>query len=97
VLYERHKSSGLNIIGVNLAESSTAVRAWKQEFALTFPLVMDSAGTVARDYRLRGQPTTVIVAPGGTVTHIFYGPAALPALEAAVIDLLPVQSTQDTP
>lgn len=86
-LAERHPDA-LTVLGINAGEPAEAVLAWRQHFGLTFPLLLDPAGVAARDYRLRGQPTTVIVAPGGRIESIIYGPVDIGALERAVAALL---------
>jgi hypothetical protein len=35
-------------------------------------------------YRLRGQPSTYVVAPDGIITHIFYGTVSMAALQDAL-------------
>lgn len=87
-LYERYEGRGLRVVGVNLGEPAAAVRAWEDRLALTFPLVLDADGRTAADYRLRGQPTTVIVAADGRIASIVYGPADLAALERLITPLL---------
>lgn len=89
-LTERYPAA-LTVLGINAGEAPDAIRAWREHFGLTFPLLLDPDGAAARDYRLRGQPTTVIVAPGGIIHAIIYGPAEIDALERAVVALLPVQ------
>lgn len=87
-LAARHPDS-VTVLGVNVGDSPAAVRAWQRDFSLTFPLLLDPAGTAARDYRLRGQPTTIIVTADGFIHSILYGPADIAALTRAVTSLLP--------
>lgn len=95
-LSERYPAA-VTVLGINAGESHNAVAAWRDHFKLTFPLLLDPGGAAARDYRLRGQPTTVIVAPGGTIHEIIYGPANIHALERAVVALLPVSDERQSP
>jgi len=87
-LYTRYAGRGLRVIGVNLGESAGAVMAWSDRLGLTFTLALDPSGRAAADYRLRGQPTTVIVASDGRIASIIYGPADLAALEHFITPLL---------
>lgn len=87
----------LTVLGINAGESPDAIRTWREHFRLTFPLLLDPDGAAARDYRLRGQPTTVIVAPDGIIHNIIYGPADIDALERAVVALLPVADERRHP
>jgi len=87
-LSERYKERGLRVIGVNLGDSIHAVRQWSDRLGLSFTLALDPSGRAAADYRLRGQPTTVIVAADGRIASIIYGPADLAALERFITPLL---------
>ena len=87
----------VTVLGINAGESTGEVEAWRDHFSLTFPLLLDPTGAAARDYRLRGQPTTVIVAPGGIIFEIIYGPADIHALERSVVALLPVSDERQSP
>lgn len=83
-LYNEQQAAGLEIIGVNLGETPAAVQAWVNEFDLTFPIVLDTDRSIEAQYRLRGQPSTVVVAPDGTITAIFYGPVNESELRASL-------------
>lgn len=83
-VYERFSPYGLRILAVNLGEAPGAVREWQQAFGLTYNLLLDPSQAVAALYRLRGQPSTFIIAPSGIITQIFYGPASAETLEAAL-------------
>lgn len=87
----------VTVLGINAGEPPDAIYAWRDHFGLTFALLLDPDGAAARDYRLRGQPTTVIVAPGGVIYEIIYGPADIHALERSVVALLPVPDERQSP
>lgn len=79
----RH-SNNVRVVAVNLGETPDAVRAWADDLGLTFDLALDQSGRIAALYRLRGQPSTYVLSPAGTITHIYYGPATESALLAAL-------------
>lgn len=83
-LRDETSSDQLEILGVNLGENAETIAGWKATYQLTFPLILDLDGRIAGDYRLRGQPTTVIVSPDGIITHIFYGPVTARMLREAL-------------
>lgn len=83
-LYDRYRSRGLHILAVNLGETPAAVQGWARALGLTFDIVLDPDGETAARYQLRGQPSTYIISPAGTITHIFYGPATFEMLQAVV-------------
>lgn len=79
-----HADTGVRVLAVNLAENPQAVREWVTELGLTFTIVLDAQGQIAEAYRLRGQPSTYVVAPDGIITHIFYGATTADALRDAL-------------
>jgi peroxiredoxin len=57
---------GLVVLAVSLdAGSRGPVDDFVKEFALTFPILLDSAGTSARSYRVFGLPTTFLIDRNG--------------------------------
>jgi thiol-disulfide isomerase/thioredoxin len=67
-LYQQYQDRGLAVLAVNVDTLSTAgVEAFMQEVAVTFPIVLDPAWSVARAYRVLGLPTTYLIDRGGNV------------------------------
>lgn len=75
---------GVRLLAVNLGETRSLIVDWVARFRLTFDIVLDSDQSIASLYRLRGQPSTYIVSPGGVITAIFYGATTRQTLEAAL-------------
>jgi thiol-disulfide isomerase/thioredoxin len=86
-------ADGVTVIAVNLSESPEAAAAWLAARELTpteqFIAVRDQTGVIARNYALRGQPTTFVLAPDGRIAHIFFGATTYPTLAAAVAPFRP--------
>ncbi|MDQ7024573.1 MAG: TlpA disulfide reductase family protein [Anaerolineae bacterium] len=80
-----HDDSGIRILGVNMAEQQFIVEQWIAANLITFDILLDPQGQVIEDYRLRGQPSTYVIAPDGIITHIFYGPVSMDDLRNALI------------
>ncbi len=87
-VYRRHQANGLRVLAINLRESPEIVLTWGANLGLTFDLLLDQSGQIAASYHLRGQPSTYILSPAGTITHIFYGPTDETTLEAALAPFL---------
>ncbi len=87
----------VTVLGINTGEPADQVRAWGDRYGLTFPLLLDTEGTAARDYRLRGQPTTVIVAPDGVIHAILYGPVDAASMEQTITSLLNPSTERTAP
>jgi peroxiredoxin len=83
-IYDQYRERGFRLVAVNLGEPPAAVRQWAQKLGLTFDLVLDERGDIAAQYHLRGQPSTYILSPAGTITHIFYGPVTVATLQTAL-------------
>lgn len=73
MLHQAFKDQGLAIIGVNIQEEAKAVRAFQEEFHLTFPLLLDRNGRVARIYGIWGHPTTVLIDRQGRMVGLVPG------------------------
>jgi cytochrome c biogenesis protein CcmG, thiol:disulfide interchange protein DsbE len=73
-LYAQQPPNGVEIVGVDLQEAEAPVRQFVDEFGMTFPVVFDRTGEVARTYRVNQLPVTVIVDREGVVRAAKYGP-----------------------
>jgi len=66
-LWERHRESGLQVIGINVEEDTAAARQFAREHKLPFPLVHDKDREVSAMYRVPGFPTHYIVDRRGKI------------------------------
>lgn len=73
--YEAYKTEGLVVLGVNLTsqDSLADVKAFVQEFKITYPVLLDDTGKVSEVYRLRGLPLSVFVNRAGLITRLNLG------------------------
>jgi peroxiredoxin len=72
-LYQEFKDEGLVLVGVNLRESTEAVRALAQEFSIPFPLLLDKEGQSPGLFGLWGHPNTVLIDRQGRVAGLARG------------------------
>jgi peroxiredoxin len=74
---EKNQPAGLTVIGVNLRESAARAGAFAQDFGISFPLVLDRDGEVARTWRVggpqEGLPSTYFIGRDGVVRRVVYG------------------------
>ena len=64
------------VLGVNLTNSETgaaAVRNFVSEWGVEHPVLLDTTGSVASAYLVRGTPTTVVLSPDGRVHSRLFG------------------------
>ena len=64
---DRNASEGLVVLGINLQEARPAAKDFAEKYDLTFPVLLDSSGSVAKAYRLSGLPESWVVDPEGTL------------------------------
>ncbi len=60
-LYAKFKNEDFTILAVDLQESSEKVTAFKEQYQLSFPILLDSDGVVGLFYGVRSIPTTYLV------------------------------------
>jgi peroxiredoxin len=86
-------SQGLTVLGINFREETPSVQRYAKTLGLTFPLVLDPQGEIARSYGVIGLPTTFLVGRDGRPVALAVGPRAWDSQEArALIQALLVES-----
>jgi peroxiredoxin len=73
-LHREGARRGLVVIGVNARENTPIVRRYARDLDLTFPLVLDAAGTINTLYGVVGVPTTFFIARDGRAIAFAVGP-----------------------
>ncbi len=81
--------TGVTVLGVNQLEDRRAAAKFQQEFALTYPLVLDASGEVSQAYRANGLPVSFLIDEDGVVLHIFRGAVKKADIDAALAEANP--------
>jgi len=77
------------MLGVNQGESTAKITSFREEFGLTFALVMDRDERIGRLYQLDAYPTTFFIGRDGVVREVVYGgPMPEAFIESTVRDML---------
>ena len=71
--YQELKDDDFIVLGVNYDEPVEDVRTFRDEFGLSFPLLLDPGGSVQRLYQIRGYPSSIFVDPQGVVSVVHLG------------------------
>jgi thiol-disulfide isomerase/thioredoxin len=66
-LHQRLKGGDFVMVGINLQEPASLVRAFFKKFKLTFISLLDSDGAVGRTFGIRSIPTTLILDKEGAI------------------------------
>lgn len=74
-VYDDYAPEGFEILAINLTEQDTLANAlsYFQAQNYRYTLLFDDEGTVAQTYQVRALPTSVLVAPDGTVLDVVIG------------------------
>jgi len=61
------KDSAFRVVAVNMQEGAEAVKEYRRELGLSFPMLLDTTGEVTRLYGVRATPTHFLLNAEGTV------------------------------
>lgn len=90
-VYNANQDRGLEILAVNTTfqDQESAAASFIEEFELTFPILMERSGDVARQYLLRAMPSTFFIDREGVIRKVIIGgPMSEATLQTAVEELL---------
>jgi thiol-disulfide isomerase/thioredoxin len=71
-VYEKYKDKGLEIVAVNIGESSKEVSKFVEIKEIKYKVVLDQKTQVARMYGVRGIPTNFLIGLDGNVIFADY-------------------------
>ncbi len=60
-MWKEYRDQGVVFVGVAVSDEERLARDFATKTGITYPLGLDSIGTIARDYRAYGLPTTFII------------------------------------
>lgn len=87
-IWERYRSQGVVMVGVNVQDGEVRARAFIQRFGLTFPNGMDRTGRISIDYGLYGVPETFLIDRNGRIALKHVGAATEEILVPRIETLL---------
>lgn len=74
----------VEILAVNLEESTEKAADFAKQYELTFPILMDADGTIAETYEVYTIPTTYVLNEDGTVHQKIVGPMDEPMMQELI-------------
>lgn len=86
----QHGDAGLQVLGVNTVfqDSRDAVVEFAQEYEVTYPILLDDTGAVAKQWAARQLPRTFILDRSGQVRFIKIGELTEDDFQREVVPLL---------
>ena len=87
-LYEKHKKSGVQFLGVNIKDDRTAAGAFERKQKIAYPSVYDQSGDIALGFRAtvppKAIPSTIVVDRQGRVSGRIIGEATYNGLDKLI-------------
>ena len=90
-MYVEYKEQGFTILAVNMTyqDSPSAIAPFAKDNNLTFPILLDKSGSVAKGYQLRSLPSSFFIDRFGIVQEVVIGgPMAEALLRTRIESLL---------
>lgn len=74
-LYDEYKDLGFVVLAVNMTyqDNPAAIIPFVQEYALSFPILLEETGNVARKYELRSLPSSFFINRDGFIQEVVIG------------------------
>jgi len=72
-VYEKLKMQGFVILAVNSGQSWEHVSQIKEEFGLTFPVLVDEQAGVAKLYNVKGLPASYFIDENSMIQEVYIG------------------------
>lgn len=68
-LYDRFGTRGLKVVAVSIDNPGTEekIRAFRDQYGLTFEILHDASGLIKRDYQTTGVPETFVIGRDGVI------------------------------
>lgn len=87
-IYRKYRDKGFRVLAINVRQSADVAEAFVRKLNISYEVLLDSEGEVARSYGVAGLPTTFFIGRDGTVKTRILGEATTDVFERVVADLL---------
>jgi thiol-disulfide isomerase/thioredoxin len=86
-VFDEVDNEGIEFVGLNLSERSTAVSTFRDEFDINFPVLLNEDGRLTEVYQPIGLPTSWFIDADGVVRYVFAGPMTKEMLKGILEDI----------
>ncbi|MCI2432388.1 DUF3179 domain-containing protein [Candidatus Acetothermia bacterium] len=90
--YQRYREK-LTLLGINLAEEPKTIRRFLEEVRVSYPMLLDAQGDVARAYGVIAQPATYWIDEQGQIVYRKFGAYTRSELEESIRAFLALAPT----
>nr|MBF0222558.1 TlpA family protein disulfide reductase [Desulfobulbaceae bacterium] len=86
--YGKYSSKGLNIIYINTDPNPEEARKFVKDLGIIFPVILDHDKTIARLYRVKTVPQTIVLDPKHTIIGAILGGVSEAELDALLLQYI---------
>lgn len=94
-IFGTYKDQGLIILGVNEEETLSEAKTFANDHQLTFPILLDTDGSVYSDYQVQGLPTSFFIDENGIIQKIIIGSISKDDILGIISTNLNIHSSQN--
>ncbi len=87
--YEEWAESGFVILAIAYNDTEAAIRDFRDDFSLTFPLALDASGEINDSYAVQTRPSSYIIGRDGIIWTKHFGIMTEPQLRELFDDMFP--------
>jgi cytochrome c biogenesis protein CcmG, thiol:disulfide interchange protein DsbE len=87
-VYRKYRKQGLVILAINVRQDKATVASFIDELAISYDVLLDREGLVARGYGVMGLPTTFFVDREGILKRRILGESTPETFEKILLELL---------
>jgi peroxiredoxin len=87
-VYRKYRDQGLRVLAINVRQSDAVAAAFVQQLGISYAVLLDLEGSVARAYGVLGLPTTFFIDRQGTLRARILGESTAEAFDGIVAELL---------
>lgn len=92
--YEVYKEQGVEILAVNIEQSTFEVESFMRQYGLNFPVAIDTTGDVKYAYSIIQLPATILVDEHGIITNIITGEMSEQQIASHMESIKPATTAQ---
>jgi cytochrome c biogenesis protein CcmG/thiol:disulfide interchange protein DsbE len=86
--YQAHKSDGLVVVGVNIADDAPTAKRFVESIGVSYPVFRDPDQRVYTTYQVNKTPSSFIIDRNGVIRQVVVGPLDTATLDQAARPLL---------
>ncbi len=71
--YEKLQGKDFELLAINVGQPAVASKKFQEKYGATFPMLLDTAGQISRDFGVKELPTNYFISPDGKIQRRIIG------------------------